>query len=296
MSPQVNFYRQMLLLRRFDEKILDEFSSGVFHGTTHTYLGQEANAVAIISNLIADDIVFSNHRCHGHYLAYGGTPHSLFAELMGRSTGVCAGRGGSQHIHWKNFYSSGVQGSLVPTAVGAALAEKFNKTGNIAVSFIGDGTLGQGVVYESLNMASLWDAPVLFVVENNRIAQTTPTELSIAGKIPSRFEAFDITTTELETSDVEEISSASDRIISEIRRTNKPQALIIHTYRFGPHSKGDDTRTQEKVEQLKQEHDPLSILAPSIDPDQLKNITAEVEEEINKAFDLAISDPIGETI
>ncbi len=296
MSPQVNFYRQMLLLRRFDEKILDEFSSSVFHGTTHTYLGQEANAVGIISSLKAGDIVFSNHRCHGHFLAYGGSPHSLFAELMGRSTGVCAGRGGSQHIHWKNFYSSGVQGSLVPTAVGVALAEKFNKTGNIAVSFIGDGTLGQGVVYESLNMASLWDAPVLFVVENNRIAQTTPTELSIAGKIPSRFEAFDITTTELETSDVEEISSASDRIISEIRRTNKPQALIIHTYRFGPHSKGDDTRTQKKVEQLKQEHDPLSILAPSIDPDQLKNITAEVEEEINKAFDLAISDPFGETI
>jgi TPP-dependent pyruvate/acetoin dehydrogenase alpha subunit len=286
----------MLLLRRFDEKVLDQFSTGVFHGTTHTYLGQEANAVSIISNLEADDIVFSNHRCHGHFLAYGGTPHSLFAELMGRSTGVCAGRGGSQHIHWKNFYSSGVQGSLVPTAVGAALAEKFNQTGNIAVSFIGDGTLGQGVVYESLNMASLWDAPVLFVVENNRIAQTTPTELSIAGKIPSRFEAFGITTTEQDTSDVEEISSAANKIISDIRKTHKPQALIIHTYRFGPHSKGDDTRSPEKVEQLKQGRDPLSILASRIDPDQIKNITSEVEDEINTAFDLALSDPLGETI
>ena len=295
MTSLSEFYRKMLLIRRFDEKVLDQFSSGLFHGTTHTYLGQEANAV-IISNLAGDDLVFSNHRCHGHYLAYGGTPHSLFAELMGRSTGICGGRGGSQHIHWKNFYSSGVQGSLVPTAVGAALAEKLKDTDSVAVSFIGDGTLGQGVVYESLNMASLWSAPVLFVVENNRIAQTTPIELSLAGNIPSRFTAFGINTIEIETSDVETISTYSSEMLAEIRHNKKPQALILHTYRFGPHSKGDDTRDPEDIQDIIRRHDPLTSMAERLEKDEIDLIHAEVKELIETAFEKAKSDPLGELI
>ncbi len=296
MPTQSDLYRQLLLLRRFDEKVLDEFSSGVFHGTTHTYLGQEANAVGIISNLDEGDLIFSNHRCHGHFLAYGGTPHSLFAELMGRSTGVCAGRGGSQHIHYKNFYSSGVQGSLVPTAVGAALAEKLKGETQIAVNFIGDGTLGQGVLYESLNMASLWEAPVLFVVENNHIAQTTPTDLSIAGSIPARFESFDIKTIELSTSDVEIISSTSKNQITQIRHSKKPQALILNTHRFGPHSKGDDTRSQEQVDTLKNEHDPLKILADRLSQESSRSSSTEAEDEINSAYQQAFLDPTAETL
>jgi TPP-dependent pyruvate/acetoin dehydrogenase alpha subunit len=294
MHNKTNLYQKMLLIRRFDEKVLNTFSSGVFHGTTHTYLGQEANAVGIITNLEADDLVFSNHRCHGHFLAYGGSPHALFAELMGRSTGVVAGRGGSQHIHWKNFYSSGVQGSLVPTAVGAALAEKLQGHANIAVSFIGDGTLGQGVLYESLNMASLWSAPVLFVVENNRIAQTTPIELSIAGDILSRFEAFGIKSHQIKSADVEEISSTSKKMISEVRQSKKPQALIIHTHRFGPHSKGDDTRTPEQIEQIKNTHDPIKILVEKLNSADIESIAAETEALINSAFEQAKSDPIRE--
>lgn len=291
MPSYTDFYRQMLLIRRFDEKVLDEFNSGIFSGTTHTYLGQEANAIGIISNLNPDDIVFSNHRCHGHFLAYGGSPHALFAELMGRSTGVCAGLGGSQHIHWKNFYSSGVQGSLVPTAVGAALAERLLKNNTIAVSFIGDGTLGQGVVYESLNMASLWKAPVLFVVENNHIAQTTLTTKALAGDMLSRFKAFGITSMELDSSDVEIISNTAELMISEIRRTKKPQALIINTHRFGPHSKGDDTRPVEQVEAIKVKYDPLTILSSKINPDDIAKINSEITQKINSAFSQAKSDP-----
>ena len=120
----IDDYRQMLRIRVFETTLLENFSRGLFRGTTHTSLGQEANAVGVLSSLQPDEPVFSNHRCHGHFLAYGGDPRGLFAELMGRATGICGGRGGSQHLHWRDFYSNGILGSTVPVAAGAALAEK----------------------------------------------------------------------------------------------------------------------------------------------------------------------------
>src|SRR5512137_967002 len=131
----MELYRMMFTIRRFEETVLANFSKGVFFGTTHTCLGQEANAVGVLSCLQESDVVFSNHRCHGHFLAYGGDPRALFAELMGRSTGVCGGRGGSQHLHWRNFYSNGVQGGIVPIATGMALAEKYKHSGAITIAF-----------------------------------------------------------------------------------------------------------------------------------------------------------------
>ncbi len=182
-SPQTkSCIAALYRIRRFEETVLENFSKGVFYGTTHTYLGQEANAVGVLRNLQAGDIVFSNHRCHGHFLAYGGDPRALFAELMGKASGVCGGRGGSQHLHWRNFYSNGVQGGIVPVATGMALAEKRKGSRAVTVAFLGDGTLGEGVVYEALNMAALWKAPILYVVENNRIAQTTPIEAGSGGQ------------------------------------------------------------------------------------------------------------------
>jgi len=194
MTIQTNYYRTLYLIRRFEETVLAEFSRGVFYGTTHTCIGQEANAVGVLSQIGADDIVVSNHRCHGHFLAYGGDPRALFAEMMGKSTGVCGGRGGSQHLHWRSFYSNGILGGTLPLATGMALAEKLLGTGGLAVVFLGDGALGEGVVYESFNFASLWGAPILYVLENNHIAQTTPTRLALAGTIPARFAAFGIPT------------------------------------------------------------------------------------------------------
>ena len=149
-----NLYSALYRIRRFEETVLESFPKGVFFGTTHTYLGQEANAVGVIQPLEPNDIVFSNHRCHGHFLAYGGSMQALFAELMGKATGVCGGRGGSQHLHWRNFYSNGVQGGIAPVAAGMALAEKLKGSGAVTVAFLGDGTLGQGVVYETLNMVA----------------------------------------------------------------------------------------------------------------------------------------------
>jgi TPP-dependent pyruvate/acetoin dehydrogenase alpha subunit len=294
MVKLADLYHSMLRIRRFEETVLGEFSRGYFFGTTHTYIGQEANAVGVLRNLAPEDIVVSNHRSHGHFLAYGGDMRALFAELMGKSTGVCGGRGGSQHLHWKNFYSNGVLGGTSPIGTGIALAEKFNQRDTVTITFLGDGALGEGILYESLNMASLWSAPVLFVLENNHIAQTTPTELNLAGSIANRFNAFGIDTEELDTSDVLVIQSSAVRAISEVREKFSPQALILNTYRFGPHSKGDDTRPEEEILELRKTRDPISILATHLEPDQINPIEEEVDDEVKQAFKKAKSDPIPE--
>jgi acetoin:2,6-dichlorophenolindophenol oxidoreductase subunit alpha len=292
MEKPVELYKSLVRIRRFEETVLDNFKRGVFFGTTHTYLGQEANAVGVLANLGSSDIVFSNHRCHGHFLAYGGDMQALFAELMGRTGGVCGGRGGSQHLHWRNFYSNGIQGGIVPAATGMALAEKFKGSGSVAVAFLGDGTLGEGVVYESLNMASLWGAPVFYVVENNQIAQTTPTSLALSGSICGRFSAFDIPARELDTCDVMEILFTAGELLDEIRLEQRPRALVLNTYRFGPHSKGDDTRSMEEVKHLQEFFDPLTRQGSRLDHDKRASIDKEVEYEVSLAFQAALAQPL----
>jgi TPP-dependent pyruvate/acetoin dehydrogenase alpha subunit len=290
MADDISLYRSICLLRRFDEVVLENFPRGVFFGTTHTYLGQEADAVGVLCHLHPKDVVFSNHRCHGHFLAAGGDPHALFAELMGKSTGICAGRGGSQHIHWRNFYSNGVQGGIAPVATGMALAEKWKGTSAVVVCFLGDGTLGEGVVYEALNLAALWKAPVLYVVENNRIAQTTPIELSVSGNIAARFGAFGIPVCELDSSDVLEISDVAEQSLAEVRSSETPRGLILHTVRFGPHSKGDDTRPEWEVTRLRAERDPLTIHGARLTPDLRSAIEGDVYAQIQEAFQQALAD------
>ncbi|UCD41115.1 MAG: thiamine pyrophosphate-dependent dehydrogenase E1 component subunit alpha, partial [Chloroflexota bacterium] len=272
------------------------FSRGHFFGTTHTYLGQEANAVGVLRNIAPEDIVVSNHRSHGHFLAYGGDMRALFAELMGKSTGVSGGRGGSQHLHWRNFFSNGVLGGTVPIAVGMALAEKIQGRSSIAINFLGDGTMGEGVVYESINMASLWSVPILFVVENNRIAQTTPVELNLAGDIPSRFTAFGIKTTVLDSSDAIEIGSTAQQMMVEVRNESAPQSLVINTHRFGPHSKGDDTRDEDQIRAIRNSRDPIPLLAKSLTVEKIDSINEEVEDEVLKAFQAAVDDPFPEIL
>jgi TPP-dependent pyruvate/acetoin dehydrogenase alpha subunit len=291
MQTDLSLYRSMYLIRKFEETVLDNFSRGIFYGTTHTYLGQEANAVGVLANIQENDIIFSNHRSHGHFLAYGGDPRGLFAELMGRVTGVCGGRGGSQHLHWRNFYSNGVQGGTIPIATGMALAEKFKQTSVVTIAFLGDGTLGEGVIYEAFNMAALWKAPILYVLENNHIAQTTPTELTLAGNIVERFSAFGIPAQQLETADVCKILDISKQSLSQVRLTSSPQALILNTQRFGPHSKGDDTRDPTSINELRLKWDPILIHGVRLDSDEKNKIDAEVNETIKAALQQASQDP-----
>ena len=278
-------------IRRFEEIVLESFSKGFFSGTTHTYLGQEANAVGVLSHLTPDDIVVSNHRCHGHFLAYGGDPRELFAELMGKPGGVCGGRGGSQHLHWKNFYSNGILGGTAPLATGMALAQKLKRSGATVFAFLGDGALGEGVVYEALNLASLWELPILYILENNHIAQTTPIELALAGSIAGRFTAFGIPAVELDSSDVLEIQAKAGELLQGIRKSGAPRALILHTCRFGPHSKGDDTRSRAEIEQIRSTRDPLILHGARLESESLQSIQREVNEEIERAFEQALAEP-----
>ena len=276
-------FELMMLMRVFDERVLQEFSRGTLPGTTHAYIGQEANAAGIIPLLRNDDIIFSNHRCHGHFIARTDDVKGLIAELMGRTNGVCGGRGGSQHLHSGNFYSYGIQGGTTPCATGMALAEKIKHTQAVTVVFIGDGTLGQGVVYESLNIASLWKLPILYVVENNRIAQSTPIDLAVSGKIASRFEAFGITTWELDTTDVLDIRNIAENILTQIRKEQQPGGMIINTYRLCAHSKGDDTRSPEKMKEYRQ-YDPLEIHGKRIPEAQQRIIKTSIQQRVEEAF------------
>jgi TPP-dependent pyruvate/acetoin dehydrogenase alpha subunit len=295
MPDNNSLYRSLYRIRRFEEVLLEKFSTGVFRGTTHTYIGQEANAVGVLAHRQDGDIVFSNHRCHGHFLAYGGDMRALFAELMGKATGVCGGRGGSQHLHWLGFYSNGVLGSTAPVAAGTALAEKLKGSHSTTVLFLGDGAFGEGVVYETLNMAALWAVPILFIVENNHIAQTTPLAQHLAGDFPGRFAAFGIPVRELDTSDVNLILSAAQDALGGVRKGEGPQALVLHTCRFGPHSKGDDTRTAAALERMRQTRDPVTIHGARLERPERMAIEDLVNQEVEAAFAQALGDPYPES-
>ena len=246
-------------IRAFEELILEMFSQNKLSGTTHTYIGEEATASALMPYVREQDKVFSNHRCHGHYLAYNGPEELLLAEIMSKKSGLCNGRGGSQHIHYKNFYTNGIQGGIVPNALGVAFADKLSGNDGNTVVFIGDGTLGQGVVYESLNIASVYDVPVVFVVEDNQYAMSTKRKDVISGDIKSRIEGFDIKTFEIESTDVDELYEFFGGVFSYINENRKPVCAVVHNYRLGAHSKGDDTRDKDEVE-FHRKKDPIALL------------------------------------
>ncbi|MGV9295805.1 thiamine pyrophosphate-dependent dehydrogenase E1 component subunit alpha [Amycolatopsis sp. NPDC003676] len=241
--------RSLLLIRQFELGLLELFSNGELHGTTHTCLGQEYIPVALARSL-RDDYVVSNHRGHGHYLARHDDPEGLLAELMGRAGGVCNGVGGSQHLHRRNYLSTGVQGHSLPVAVGIALHARDNGENQVVAVFVGDGTWAQGSVYEGLNMASLWNVPLVVVVENNGIAQSTPSRSHTAGSIADRAAAFGIGHAAVRTQDVAAVREQVEPLISAVRESHRPIVIEFETQRLGPHSKGDDTRDAETVADL----------------------------------------------
>ncbi len=280
-------YEQMFIIRRFEETLLELFSAGKLVGTTHTCIGQEADAAGIVGLLDRSrDVVFSNHRCHGHYLAFTGDLYGLLCEVMGKADGVCGGKGGSQHLYRANFYSNGVLGSTVPVAAGVALAERELGTGAVVCVFVGDGALGQGVVYESLNIASLWKLPLLVVVENNLYAQTTPIELAMAGEIVDRAKAFGIEAKRVESTDVLEVRREAKAAVEQIRQSGEPFFLEICTYRFSPHSKGDDFRDPAEIEERRL-RDPLVIASEKLDAAEREAIEESCERRLAEALEAA---------
>ncbi|MCL5958542.1 MAG: thiamine pyrophosphate-dependent dehydrogenase E1 component subunit alpha [Chloroflexi bacterium] len=282
MIQREKLYYQMALVRRFEERVLELFSQGELFGTTHCCIGQEANAVAVLSHLRDEDIVVSNHRCHGHYLVRTGDVQGLMAEMMGREGGVCGGRGGSQHLHKDNFYTNGVQGSMVPIAAGMAYAEKKKGSRAIAVLFIGDGTFGEGTVYETFNLISLWEVPLLVVVENNGYAQTTPVALGVAGSIVDRAKAFALSASEIESDDAEELYDRFGQIVQTVRERSQPHVEIVHTYRLCNHSKGDDYRSPMELA-ARRARDPLKLLGERLSMERRSEIEKAVSERIAEA-------------
>jgi 2-oxoisovalerate dehydrogenase E1 component len=226
-------WSQAFLIRSFEERLLKLFSEGKLFGTVHTCIGQEFTGVAVASQLIDGDLMVSNHRCHGHYLARTGDADGLMAEVMGRITGICGGRGGSQHICAHGVYSNGIQGGMTPVSAGMALAQKLNRNSdlpaNIVVTFIGDGTLGEGTLYETLNIISKWDLPMMIVLENNLYAQSTSQTLTLAGDICARAEAFGIDSYHGNDCQSQSASRLDGRG-GEKGSQRKPSSLLPHRY------------------------------------------------------------------
>lgn len=241
-------YETMALIRTVETSLLDLFGKGKLRGTVHTGIGQEAIAAGVIAALDLDrDVICSNHRGHGHYLAYCGDAKGLIAEIMGLPQGVCRGVGGSQHLHNRNFYSNGILGGMAPVSVGMAMAEKTAKSGAIVVQFAGDGALAEGAFYESFNIAALWKLPYLLVVEDNGYAQSTPKALEQAGRLADRPKPFGIPVAEADGNDAEAVYEAAEALIERIRSGEGPGVLYCTTYRLAPHSKGDDIRDKQEI-------------------------------------------------
>jgi acetoin:2,6-dichlorophenolindophenol oxidoreductase subunit alpha len=280
-TRDARLYRRMRFIRRFEETLLALFDAGLLNGTTHACIGQEADAVGVVENLREGDHLFSNHRCHGHFLAWTGDAFGLLAEIMGKPAGLCAGIGGSQHICAPGFKSNGVQGGIVPAAAGIALAEQLRGTDGLSVVFLGDGTLGEGIVYETLNLAALWQLPLLFVLEDNGWSQSTPSSLNLAGQIAARFTAFGLPVLEVDTTDVLEVATAAGEAVSECRARRGPGVLVIHTYRLCHHSKNDDNRPVEEV-RARWASDPLAVQGSRLAMAELEAIDAEVEAALEE--------------
>lgn len=277
--------RKAILIRTVEQELLELFSKGKLFGTVHTCIGEELTGAVLSEFLSPEDYVFSNHRCHGHFISMTDQVEALIAEIMGKETGVCGGWGGSQHLCYKRFFSNGIQGGFVPITAGLAMAEKLKGSKNIAVCFIGEGTLGEGAVYESVNLMSKWNLPSLIIIENNRFSQSTPQEKSIAGDILARFSAFDIHTYDTDTWSLEGLYKTLKEAVTYVRAERKPAAVRIQTDRLMAHSKGDDDRPPELVKSY-YERDILTIFARE-EPKKNAEYVAESKERIDAAVKAA---------
>ncbi len=257
---------KILNIRYFEESLDKLFENRKIFGTYHRCIGQEATAVSFCHFLDRNkDFVVSNHRNHGHYLSLTEDYRGLMNEIMGNENGVSQGLGGSQVLLSKNFFSNGIIGSTIAIASGISFGMKIKKKGGICVCFIGDGAMGQGIVYESLNMTSLYNLPILFVLEQNNISQSTSVNEITSGSFQKRFESFGIKTKKIKSTNVYELSKKSIPIIKEVRKKSKPLCVVVEADRLCAHSKGDDFRkkinfSNDPINHLKKNNKNFDIL------------------------------------
>lgn len=288
-------YARMALIRRFEQEAYRAYERDELEGTIHSSVGQEAVAVGVVAGLRASDKLLSHHRGHGHALAKGVDPSRLMAELFGRVDGVCAGKGGSMHavdVSCGFLGSLAVVGSSLPLAVGVALAARRAGEDGVCAVFFGDGGAGQGILYESMNLAAIWGLAVLFVCENNSYAITTQAEHATAGAgVAARAEAFGLRALRVDGQDVEAVAGAT-RMLAGAARAGRPALLECLTYRFLGHSRSDPPhghyRTREEVERWRA-RDPLELLAQSaaLEEGQRVRLDAEAQARVEQAVEFA---------
>lgn len=253
--------RKALLIRRVEETLLHLYAEGKLNGTVHTCVGQEFTGVFVNKYLQESDHIVSNHRGHGHYLARFEDIKGLIGEVMGKKSGCCGGIGGSQHLVNKNYLSNGIQGGMTPIAAGIALDLKRKEQGAVSVAFIGDGTLGEGIIYETFNIASKWELPLVVVLEHNSYAQSTSWEQTFSGDIQQRIEGFGLKYFSANTWELDKLDQKVDSAITFARSRQMPVFIHVDTYRLNSHSKGDDNRDTKEIDDFVQKDILTSIIA-----------------------------------
>jgi pyruvate dehydrogenase E1 component alpha subunit len=297
-------YEQMFKIRTFEEHVNELYQSAKMPGLAHLYIGEEAIAVGMCETLNKEDYITSTHRGHGHCLAKGASVDRMFCELLGKEPGYCRGKGGSMHIADQdtgNLGANAIVAGSAGIATGAAFASKRLGNGRVAICFFGEGALGQGVLYESMNMAQLWKLPVIYVCENNLYNEYTHHSESTAGIMKARPEAFGILTVEVDGQNVREVHETSRRLVERARRGDGPAFMLCNTYRYLGHHVGDISRdyyrSKEEETKWKTDHDPLKLLSSWLILNQLadagmfEQIESQVRSEVESAVEYALNAP-----
>lgn len=291
----ITFYKQMWLIRLFDEKLEEFFAKGMMHGTTHLSIGQEATAVGACAVLNHEDKITSTHRGHGHSIAKGARVDKMMAEMFGKITGYCRGKGGSMHIadlDHGNLGSNGIVGGGIPIAVGSALTAKMKKLDFVTVCFFGDGATNEGSFHEAVNLASIWDLPVIFFCENNQYGMSSPiSEMINIENIADRATSYGIPGVIVDGNNLIEVIHATYEAAERARRGDGPTLIEAKTYRWKGHSKSDKrkyrTREEEKEWQLR---DPIKIFEDFLIKEKIftKEDAGIIKQEANQAIEDAV--------
>jgi len=300
----LRMYRQMMAIRLFEENVNELYTRALMPGLAHLYIGEEAIAVGVCEALRREDYITSTHRGHGHCLAKGAKPDRMFAELLGKEAGYCRGKGGSMHIAdptTGNLGANAIVGGSAGIATGAAFAAKQLGNGRVCVCFFGEGALGQGVLYEVMNMAQLWKLPVIYTCENNMYNEYTHYSETTAGEILARPAAFGIPAESVDGQDVRAVNAVASRMIARARAGEGPSFLLCNTYRYRGHHVGDINREYYRAKQEEQrwstERDPIKLLADWLIQQKLaatadlERIQSEVNADMKAAVDFAIASP-----
>ena len=275
-------FKLAFTIRKIEEFFLEMFKLGKISGTVHTCVGQELTGVFASKYSLEGDFVVSNHRGHGHYISFTKDYDGLIGELLGNSNGCSRGIGGSQHLKNSNFFSNGIQGGMIPVAAGLAFSNKMSNNKNISIAFLGDGTLGEGILYETLNLSSLWDIPMVYILEKNNISQSTSFLQNFSGEIIDRIKGFGIKFFQTSIYNIEDLDHTFKNSINYARENSRPVFLEVEVARLNSHSKGDDNRDDDFIQKI-HKIDPLNCFI-KIHENKIKEWEVEIKEMIDKCL------------